>query len=358
VKAIGRRQLLKGFLTSIAFSSLFPLLKGCITTRDTKEELKNVVWDTNPAVPIPIDGCYVGSHSDILQTYIPYGRNYIIELLKKYDSLFINNLISYHKDKGGYIPAVFSFSTMHIGADWFPKNICEAIQNMGVIPLIRFHYPDDHLSLVKGKFDGELKNFARSIVEFQQPIFFVPWPVINYRRIPKGYFYRSGKVDIEAIQGAWERMHRIFENEGANEQTVWGLHLLLDNRGKSIEKFKLDPSLFDWIGFSVYKIWNWVQSYAISYEIKIASEWARIHYPNKPAALFELGVWNNDNQGRNIISAYNIIKRLPRIKMVMYYQFEFAGFGCCNTLIGMKSKAAYKEAIADPYYIKGGMHLR
>ena len=356
VQSLRRRELLKSFIGTAAWAGLSPLLNGCITTRETREEIENVNWDANPAIPIPIHGCYVGWHSDLVGSYLPFGRDYVIQHYKKYDAPYLKNFIGHHERKGGCIPAVFSFTTIHIGVDWFPNKICEFIQSEGVIPLIRFHYPDDHLSFAKRKFDDELKRFASEVVDFQQPIFFVPWPVVNYRRQPKGYLYRSGTVDPEAIIAAWERMHRIFKHEGANEHAVWGLHLLLDHKGKSIQRFKIDPSLFDWIGFSVYRMWNWVQRYSISYEIKIASEWARTNYPDKPVALFELGITDNNEQKIHIKSAYNTIKKLPRIKMVMYCQFWAAGFGCCSTLIGNKSIATYRNVLSDPYFIKGGIH--
>lgn len=277
----------------------------------------------------------------------------MIQRYARFDATFIEKQLDYHRIKGGCYPAVYSFSNIHIGADWFPMLICESSHRNKVIPLVRLNYPSDHIGLAKGKFDSDLKYFARSIVGLQKPLFFVPWPGINFHRSPKGKFSRSGKVDAEAVKGAWLRIYNIFEEAGANEFAVWGLHLILPT-GKSIDKFKIDPELFDWIGFTVYKINNWVQVSSISYEVSKASKWAKTNYPNKPVALFELGACGGKWQKQNIINAYKTIKKLPRIKMVMYSQVPHAGFGSCHTLLDSEGSTGYKKMISGPYFIKGG----
>lgn len=352
---ISRRDVLKSFIGSIACANLYPLLNGCATLNYTKENVDNIAWNSNTVIPIPANGCYVGWHTDFLQDYLDMDRKQIVKRLQAFDSESVNKYLGYHEEKGGCTPAVFSFFNMHVGADWFPMQICAACHSMGIVPLIRFYYPQDHSEIVTGKFDDQLKKFADNIAEFRKPIFFVPWPVINYYKLPKGYFSRTGKIDAEAAHEAWIRMYRIFDAAGANNFTVWGLNIVLDGSNSFIDKFKLEPNYFDWMGFTVYDTTRWVQNGWISRDLKLASDWAKSHYPDKPVAIFELAITDTQSQGEKIKTAYNTIKDLPRIKMVMYCQFFSAGFGGSCTLITNDAKASYKEAISDPYFIKASI---
>ena len=225
--------------------------------------------------------------------------------------------------------------------------------------MIRFFPTYDFVGLARGKLDDELKRFAISIIQFGKPIFFVPWPMVNRVYSPKGTIYSKDRTDPVAVKAAWTHLHEIFKSAGANQYAVWGLHVLPLGSQQSLNAFKLDPNQFDWVGFAMYTLKDWGQENFLL-NLTDAYEWAELNYPGKPVAIFEMGRVDTDGQGRWITNAYKIIKRFPRIKMAIYSEYESAGFGrsCGGTLISEKAKAKYKEAVADPYFIKGGRQVK
>jgi hypothetical protein len=350
-----RRGFLKFGLSAAAALGLSPFVKGCATVSETRKDVQKIQWDANPAIPIPTNGCYLGWHSDMIQVYYDMNRAGLLKRWRRVDAPYIKKHLSYHEMKGNCLPAVYSFSDMHIGADWFPRKICETLHGIGVIPLIRFFPGLGYADVAKGEFDDDLIRFGLSVTRLGAPLFFVPWPPLNCARMVKGYLYRSAPVDPEATKAAWVRMHKIFEDAGANEYALWGLNLLPSRTQHSIEDYKLEPQLFDWLGFTIYTLRNWCQSEDWDHNVKEACGWAQRQYPNKPVALFEIGKGDSEGQGRWIRNAYRTIKEVPRIKMVMYAEFPYAGFGSESSLISQEALADYKEAIGDPYFIKGGL---
>lgn len=356
-----RRNLVKLGISVTAGLGLSPFIKGCtLLTKRIQEDVENIQWDANPRIPIPKNGCYAGWHSGMIQDYMDMDRTRLLNRWKKVDASSVERHLNYHELKANCLPAVFSFSNMHIGADWFPHEICDILHRIGVIPLIRFFPTYDFSSLAKGKFDDELKSFALSVAQFGKPLFFVPWPMINRIITTKGHVHRWVRPDPEAAKAAWTHLYEIFKNTGANEYAIWGFHILPSDSRESIEKFKLAPKLLDWLGFTIFTIeYNWPQQ-NFSIDLMDAYEWAQLNYPRKPIALFEIGRGMTKGQGRWITTAYKRIKQLPRIKMVMYAETEagFARYIGDYTGIGEEAKPAYKEALADPYLIKGGQQVK
>jgi hypothetical protein len=74
---------------------------------------------------------------------------------------------------------------------------------------------------------------------------------------------------------------------------------------------------------------------------------AKSTYPIKAIALWESGTSDTSNQGRWIEDAYAAIKKLPRIKLIVYYE-SISGTGD-NHMI--RDKPTYRDTISDPYFI-------
>ena len=122
----------------------------------------------------------------------------------------------------------------------------------------------------------------------------------------------------------------------------------------------MEDNLVDWVGFTVYNLERETgKNRSFGNVLGGNYWWAKTKYPTKPIALWELGTSDTSSQGRWIKNAYKDIKKLPRIKLVVYAEYSSFGGGTPDsTMISDKAKPYYKEAISDPYFINGGSKLK
>jgi len=347
-KEIDRRDFLKkSGQAALAVSgglTVDALLSSCATVGfESREDVVNIKWDANPAIPVPTDGCYAGWYADVCGVQFGiYG-----ELFKKrVGAPEEERLISFYEKFYGQGPAVHSFADRAIRGDFFPKSICEGAYNKGVIPLIRYYFTSDFEGVAKGKYDGELRKFAQEATEFGKPFFFVPYPEVNIPASHK-HVHAWGGDSGEWFEPAWAHMRKIFDEIGANENAVWGLHLIAD---VPKDRFKLDPTLIDWVGFTTYNLERELGWRSFRTALADGYWWARHNYQTKPIALWEFGS-SKRRQGKWIKQAYQDIKKLPRIKLVVYCEYPVAGQKGDNIMISEKSRPIFKEIISDPYFI-------
>jgi len=356
-----RRNFLKKFSqAALAISgglALETLLGGCAIAPifESAEDIANIKWDANPAIPVPKDGCYVGWHRDI-----PTDLKYIspIAFPKLYQKLISSavrdekQLIDFYRADYGKGPAVHSFSDRQITDAWFPREICEVAHNNRVIPLIRYYFFDDFKRVAKGDYDKYLIKFAQGAKEFGKPFFFVPYPEANIGAHTK-HVHAWGGSGGKGFKEAWSRMHDIFEKAGANEYAVWGLHLLSGGGQQPLSWFAVNEDFIDWVGFSVYNLERETGTNRSFHGILGDSYWwAKRKYPTKPIALWEFGTSDTYRQGRWIIDAYKDIKKLPRIKLVVYAEYPiFGGSTPDSTMMRSSAKPDYKKATSDLYFI-------
>lgn len=73
---LSRREFLKkSGHTALAIGggvALSTLLSSCATIgfKETRQDVINQRWETNPVIPVPRDGCYVGGHRMGLSTTV------------------------------------------------------------------------------------------------------------------------------------------------------------------------------------------------------------------------------------------------------------------------------------------------
>jgi len=342
--------------------TLEALLDGCAGAPifESAKDVANIKWDANPAIPVPKEGCYAGWHRDLTTL----GEGDFIQLFNtERVRLFEEDLIdSYIKDYGQG-PAVHSFSDRNITGGFFPSKFCEGAYNKGVIPLIRFYYKQDFKNVAKGAYDKTLVKFAQGAKAFGKPFFFVPYPEVNITDTYEAPhpWAGSGRSGGKWFQSAWERMHTIFEREGANDYAVWGLHLIGIDVGQPFSWFAVDKDLVDWVGFTEYNLegQSGGLNRSLSQLFRLQNDywWARQNYPQKPIAFWEFGSSDTSNQGKWIENAYKTIKEnLPRVKLVVYAEYPTFGSGLLggsyeSTVITNRAKPSYKEAISNAYFI-------
>jgi len=333
----------RNFIKTCSFATAGILL-GCGSTPSKKVTDTNIQWDANPVIPVP-DGCYVGWH------YENRTRDFMNEgggVEKK--------LLDHHEKTYGKSVAVHSFADRRVNGSRFPTAICSAMAEEGVFPIIRYHpYAPDFEIFSSGERYEEFKRFVKSAAEYKKPFFFVPFPEANIGGLSKHVHSWAGGSG-KKLKKAWGEMYNIMEGEGANENAVWGLHLLSGKRNPGrFSSFAVDPELLDWVGFTCYNIERQIgRTRSLSTTIAPGYLWAKRNYPNKPMALFELGTSSTSRQGRWIKDAYKSIKRRDRIKLAVYAEYYFHNSRAKQTDSTFISKAAapaYKEAISDPHFI-------
>jgi hypothetical protein len=345
-----RRKLLKnigkvGISLGVGMSSLESLV-GCVSKQskifETVEDVQKIKWDSNPAIPVPENGCYVGWYKEIQNKLIRDGWSEAEQ-----------SMLDSHNEDFGKMPAVHCISdrkTNHI----FPLEFYDKMNENGVFPLLRYHpYCPDFKMILDGKLDRELIILAQGAKEFGKPFFFVPFPEAN---IPSSHshIHAWGKSSPKYFEKAWKYMRHIFEEEGANENTVWGLHLLAVKDHLSFNWHDLDDSLFDWMGFTTYNISREVGAYnSFNNMFNNAYHWAKNKHPDKPMALFELGTSDTSRQSNWLKDAYKNIKKKSRIKLALYAEYYFGNPTNFHdrTYFTKRGKATYKEIISDPYFI-------
>ena len=341
-----RREFIK--VTGLATAGIV-LGQGCATVGfESKEDIANIKWDANPAIPVPKDGCYAGWHYDIVYP------TYDASVLEKQGSSAEESVLDYYIRTFGVAPAVHSFSDRIIKGSYFPEGVCEVADSKGVIPLIRYYFKPDFENVAKGNYDKMLRKFAQGAKEFGKPFFFVPYPEVNISGAWKHVHPWAGGNGRE-FKKAWKHMHNILDGEGANDYAIWGLHLLGQGDKQSFNKFKIEDKYIDWMGFTTYNLESFHPGYCDPFSsiIQEGYWWAKHNYPTKPIALWELGTSDTSGQGRWIKNAYKDIKKLPRIKLVVYAEYDFgppAERTDC-TKISDRATQAYKKAISDPYFI-------
>jgi hypothetical protein len=346
---INRRKFLKFGLFGVAGLSIPSFLNSCATPLiEAKEDVANIKWDSNPAISVPNDGCYIGWHNNLAPVFL--GAN-PMQYVKHVGQEDVNKSLGRFKEYYGKKPAVMSFFDRHVTGEWFPYKVCEALDNNGVIPLIRYYFTSSFKRVANGEYDGELVKFAENARKFGKPFLFIPYPEANikhrYIRNVHPWAGKSGKD----FRKAWKHMHHVLEEEGLNEYAVWGLHLIAWKDSYPLDRHALEDDLFDWMGFTVYNHVRKVgSSHSFGSLFNYGYSWARSNYPNKPIALWEFATSSTSNQGRWIKKAYQRIKKMPRIKLVVYAEYE-GGSTLDSVMISFKSRSSFREAISDPYFI-------
>jgi len=338
---VSRREFLNKSLKSgvaLAISPLFLATTNCVAPSKAyiKKDLEligNTKWDANPIIPIPENGCYTGFFQAMPD-------------VARVVNWTIDDYVAYAKK----IPTVMSPGTFYLSCsdDIFLKESCETLIERGIIPYLRYAIIEEFKNIYQGKADREIITFAKQIKEFKNPIFLVPYPEINLRAGHSTYPW-SGTIPTH-FKKAWRHMHDIFQEIGANDNTVWCPHFI-DNtvsyNPQNFDMFYPGDEYVDWIGFSVFAA-NFNRKTGESFDNLFSRTYKEVRrkYPNKPIAILELDAENNSFQTNWIRRTFISIKaKYPAVKLYIWYNSGMAG-GFSGP--GME---AYGQAISDPYFI-------
>jgi hypothetical protein len=343
-QGITRRKFLQKTLALGTALSLETLLGGCATLHEPRQEVRNQQWDCNPVLPIPEEGCYVGFH-----------------YLGGIGPAFTNK---FWKDKIGKTPSIVDVSASKFGAidTSFPQSMCESYIQEGIIPAFKYGMTLEGgiEDIATGKTDQIIKQFAKQARDFGKPFIFVPFKEMNWQ---SNEYWNHGGEPPKTFVKAWRHMHKIFQDIGANKNTIWAIHYL-NSYGSHRAPLILPKYYYpgdeyvDIISFTVCNRVGVGEQYRtfgslIGYDY----DWLRSEHKKKPIAILEMSQSDGPQQHKWIKDTYTEIKNdFPAIKIAQWYEaiFYFSNWsddmGFSNN---PKSVQAMKQALSDPYYIGG-----
>ena len=228
---------------------------------------------------------------------------------------------------------------------------------MDVYPLIRYFPRTDWKHISKGDYDHHLKRFSREVRTSKIPAFFIPFPGVG--RYEKNHPWKDW--DPEYFVPAWDRMFKIFEQQGANRYLVWGLHFASKSSGfrKKRQYYWVPSEQVNWVGIS---IWN--QSYIRSepFVDLLEDDYAEFttRYDTKPFAIWELGDrhrgtdWFYRSSSKWLENAYESIEALSNCKLVVFYDQVWPGIGLENLLFHKRNIEVIKNVGKKEHFITRG----
>lgn len=267
---------------------------------------------------------------------------------------------------------------------WDPSNnytfnaaACEDVLARGAVPLITWepwnpgvdanyvvnpaNQPKYSLARINaGDFDAYIRQWARGVKSVNGPVMIRPMHEMN------GSWYPwcgpvNGNTPAQ-FRSAWRRIHRLFEEEGAENVTwVWSI-----NRTNSpTRRFTNTYSVYypgrdyvDWTSVSGFNFGDTrPKSEWSSFERLYATPLSYLRSLGKPVILSEFGsVTGGGDKSAWIRDSYRRIKARPEIKAVVYYdkrEVGLKGEQDWQITSSWQSWYAYRTAVGDPYFVPG-----
>jgi mannan endo-1,4-beta-mannosidase len=235
---------------------------------------------------------------------------------------------------------------------WNPSKDANTLANPENQPTYRLS------NIIKGKFDGYIRQFARSVKSVRGPV------MIRLMHEMNGDWYPwSGTANgnsPEQFVVAWRHVHDIFTQEGATNVTwVWSV-----NHESVPKTSRNDYSVYypgdkyvDWVSISGF---NWGTSspgtlwHPLDFWYK--HPMAYLTSTGKPIVVSEFAsVENGGDKAAWITDAYNRFRtEYPHVKAVVYYdkrEWQANSIQDWRITTSASSRAAFRSAISNPYYL-------
>jgi hypothetical protein len=301
----------------------------------------------------PENGIYIGAFPDMGSTE----DSVTFERLKAFENLT------------GSKPVWVYFSNNWFGKISFPKKEVQIIKNFGSIPYIRMMPRSTYLEnkkdpvytlqrFIDGKFDKELKRWAKDAKNFADPLIvefglemngdWFPWSGIHNGKNP------------EKFKKAYIHIIEILRNVGADNITfVYHVNYgsAPEEKWNTMSAYYPGDKYIDWIGMSIYGAQKSTDDWIDISEIfdgpyKELSEISK----TKPLAIIEFGVIEHPKKPEWIKNFFNTIKseKYSRIKAISYWHsiWENEDESISNMRLDSspESLKAYKDEITDKFF--------
>ena len=269
----------------------------------------------------------------------------------------------------------------------FPAKSVQIIHNAGIVPYIRlmprssleesYSRPDPVYSLdniINGKFDPQLKKWARAAKKSNIPLIIDFAPEMNGNWFPwsgsingAGTKNKYGNPKIadgpEKYRDAYRHIINIFRQEKVTKVT-WVFHVDAYNTPEkswnNYQAYYPGDNYIDWVGVSTYgaqtpdedwETFNQVMSFSYPKLIKVSSK--------KPLAILEFGVTEKGNKkAKWIADALTSIKkgRYSRIKAISYWHENWKNEDGSTSRLRLDSSKnvlnTYKNQIKSTFFVK------
>lgn len=223
------------------------------------------------------------------------------------DDITIADVTSYERTVGKKVAWVY-FSNNWYSDRKFPLATATWIRRHGAIPFIRLMLLDSWRkprtnrdysldSIAAGKFDKDLKAWARAARDFKTPLLVEYGTEVNGHWFPWNGQHNGGRRGPEMFKQAYRHIIDVMKKQGANN-IRWVFHMDVDDNPREswnrFENYYPGHNYIDWLGFSAYGA-----------ATPMADEWPSFRklvdpiYPRladlamgKPIVVLEFGVTN------------------------------------------------------------------
>jgi hypothetical protein len=254
----------------------------------------------------------------------------------------------------------------------FPGDAVEAVRETGSVPFIRIMprsgweegRTDPKYGLARiaaGRFDGDLRRWARAARDTRLPMLVDFAPEMNGDWFPWSGAFNGGKRNgPQTYREAYRHLVTLFREEGA-DNVGFAFHVNVrsgpDEPWNDIAAYYPGDEYIDWIGVSAYggvfPGYDWEPLRRALDEVypKLAAL-----SPTKPIAVMETGVIEEKGKDKAawIRAAYRALRsgRYPRVKAAIWWQERWVNEDDRVSDVRIDSDpaatAAYRHAVASP----------
>ena len=189
-----------------------------------------------------------------------------------------------------------------------------------------------------------IETYAKNIAKIKRPIFFSTMQEMNGDWFPWGQ-------DSKNFKKTWRAMHKIFDDNGANEYATWVfVSYALDfapSRVGYFDNYYPGDEYVDWNAISTYNRGYGVTDKSIDGLAGATISSLHQRHKDKPIMIAEMGYSNTRSQGRWFKNAFKYIKSRPYIKGAVIW--DSVGGGSDHT-VNEKAYETLKEVFKDTYF--------
>jgi hypothetical protein len=260
------------------------------------------------------------------------------------------------------------------GMNKFDGAACVAVLERGAVPVITWEpwdtYGNSHdrpdqpayrlANIVNGTYDAYIRSWARGVREVRGPV------MIRLMHEMNGNWYPwagtvNGNTPAEYV-AAWRHVHDIFKQEGAeNVSWIWSINResVPNTDRNSFSAYYPGDDYVDWTAMSGFN-WGTARKGTVwhSFDFTYAHALSYLETLDKPIFIAEIGcVENGGDKAAWLTDAFaKIRKEHPKVKALAYYEAverSAADRQDWRVESSPASLAAFKAALADPYYLGG-----
>ena len=239
----------------------------------------------------------------------------------------------------------------------FSVSTADIVIRRGAIPLIDMSSKDELLTdVASGKYDSSFVAWAKTVKSWGKP-FFLRWNwEMNASWFPWG---AQATTNPKAFVAAWRRFREVVDGVGASNVTwVWCPNIEFSG-STPFERLYPGDAYVDWACLDGYN--NGESSASFSTLFRQSYDRLRKLAPSKPIMIGEIG---SDEYARRVKAAWirdvfaaQIPKSFRRVKAVVWFNWrieEGRGRRRWEIESSPSAEAAFRAAIASPYYAQGG----